>query len=64
MGLTFQVITTVDGIFVEFLMLPGCYHDIDGMKNMFFALPEHSMVYGDNAYTDYYNEQVCMRQQI
>jgi hypothetical protein len=54
-----QVITTVDGIPVEFAMLPGFYHDIDGMKNMFFNLPEESIVYGDSAYTDYYNEQVC-----
>ncbi|HBH82394.1 MAG: hypothetical protein A2X05_15580 [Bacteroidetes bacterium GWE2_41_25] len=58
-GFTVQVITTVDGIPVEFAMLPGCYHDIDGMKNMFFNLPEDSTVYGDSAYTDYYNEQVC-----
>ena len=29
-GFTVQVITTVDGIPVEFAMLPGCYHDIDG----------------------------------
>jgi len=33
-------------------LLPGCYHDIDGMKNMFFDLPEDSIVYGDRAYTD------------
>jgi hypothetical protein len=29
-GFTVQVIATVDGIPVEFAMLPGCYHDIDG----------------------------------
>jgi len=32
---------------------------IDGMRNIFFDLPEHSIVYGNSAYTDYYNEQVC-----
>ena len=32
-------------------LLSGCYHDIDGMKNMFFDLPEDSIVYGDSAYT-------------
>ena len=32
-------------------LFPGCYHDIDGMKNMFFDLPENSIVYGDSAYT-------------
>ena len=59
-GFTVQVIATVDGIPVEFAMLPGCYHDIDGMKNMSFNLPENSVVYGDSAYTDYNYEQVCM----
>jgi hypothetical protein len=32
----------VDGILAEFALLPGCYHDIDGMKNMFFNLSENS----------------------
>jgi hypothetical protein len=59
-GFTVQVIVTVDGIPVEFAMLPGCYHDIDGMKNMYFNLPEESTVYGDSAYTDYNYEQICM----
>jgi len=59
-GFTVQVIATVDGIPVEFAMLPGCYHDIDGMKNMFFNLPEDTTVYGDSAYTDYNYEQVCI----
>jgi hypothetical protein len=57
-GFTVQVIATVDGIPVEFAMLPGCYHDIDGMKNMFFNLPENSIVYGDSAYTDYACEDI------
>jgi Transposase DDE domain len=59
-GFSVQVIATVDGIPVEFAMLPGCYHDIDGMKNMSFNLPEDSVVYGDSAYTDYNYEQICM----
>jgi len=59
-GFTVQVIATVDGIPVEFAMLPGCYHDIDGMKNMSFNLPEDSIVYGDSAYTDYNYEKICM----
>jgi Transposase DDE domain len=57
-GFSVQVIATVDGIPVEFAMLPGCYHDIDGMKNMFFNLPENSTVYGDSAYTDYNCEDI------
>jgi len=57
---TIQVIETVDGISVEFAILPGSYHDIDGMKNMFFNLPEGSIIYGDSAFTDYNFEEVCL----
>jgi len=53
-----QIIATVDGIPVEFAMLPGCYHDFDGMKSMYFNLPENSTVYGDSAYTDYLCEDI------
>jgi hypothetical protein len=28
------------------------------MKNIYFNLSKDSVVYGDSAYTDYYNEQV------
>ena len=59
-GFTIQVIVTVDGIPVEFAILPGSYHDIDGMKNMFFNLPEDSILYGDSAYTDYNFEEDCL----
>lgn len=59
-GFTIQVIATVDGVPVEFAILPGSYHDIDGMKNMFFNLPEGSIIYGDSAYTDYNYEENCL----
>lgn len=52
-GFTVQVVVTVDGIPVEFVMLPGSHHDVVGMRNMFLNLPEDSILYGDNAYTDY-----------
>lgn len=60
-GFTIQVIATIDGIPVEFAILPGSYHDIDGMKNMFFNLPEGSTLYGDSAYTDYNYEEDCLQ---
>ena len=31
---------------------------------MFFNLPDDSIVYGNIAYTDYYNEKVCSEVQI
>lgn len=43
---------------IEFAMLQGCYHDIDGMKNIYFNLPEDSIVYGDSAYTYYSCEDI------
>jgi len=58
-GFSVQIIPTVDGMPVEFTILPGCYHDIDGMKNMYFNLPENSTVYGDCTYSDYLCEDVC-----
>lgn len=59
-GFTVQVIVTVDGIPIEFAILPGSHHDITGMRNMFFNLPEGSTLYGDNAYTDYDYEDNCL----
>jgi hypothetical protein len=58
-GYSVQVIATVDGIPVEFAILPGSIHDIDGMKNMYFNIPESSTLYGDSAYTDYSYEEDC-----
>lgn len=57
-GFTVQVIATVDGIPVEFVILPGSIHDCGAMKNMSFNLPEKSIVYGDSAYTDYWFEEM------
>ncbi len=52
-GFSIKVIATEDGIPVEFTLLPGCYHDIDGMNDMLINLPENSTVFGDSDYTDY-----------
>jgi hypothetical protein len=62
-GFTIQVIVTVDGIPIEFAILPGSYHDIIGLRNMFFNLPDNSILYGDNAYTDYDWEDDCREAQ-
>lgn len=59
-GFTIQVIATVDGTPVEFAILPGSYHDMDGLKHMYCNLPEGSILYGDSAYTDYSYEDNCL----
>lgn len=58
-GYSVHVIATVDGIPIEFAILPGSTHDIDGMKNMYFNIPENSTLYGDSGYTDYSYEEDC-----
>ncbi len=55
-GFTVQVIATVDGMPVEFAITPGCMHDSEGMRHLFFDLPAGSKVYSDSGYTDYQHE--------
>lgn len=52
-GFTVQVVATVDGTPVEFIIHPGSWHDIDGLKSMILNLPDGSKLFGDSAYTDY-----------
>jgi hypothetical protein len=52
-GVRVHVLTTSDGIPVEFAFLPGGAHDSRGFGILHFALPSGSDVYADSAYTDY-----------
>lgn len=52
-GVRVHVLTTSDGIPVEFAFLPGGAHDSRGLGVLPFALPPGSDVYADSAYTDY-----------
>jgi len=44
---------TADGIPVEYTFLPGSKHDSTALKQLPFHLPEKSIVYADNGYTNY-----------
>jgi hypothetical protein len=55
-GVRVQLLSTKDGIPVEFVFLPGSANDVRGLKAEPSNLPEGSEVYGDSAYTDYTNE--------
>lgn len=52
-GFKVQVITTHDGIPVDFYITAGSFHDSTAFQSMNFQLPENSELYGDSAYTIY-----------
>ena len=55
-GIRVQLLSTIDGIPVEFVFLPGEAHDTRGLKALPLNLPPGSTVYGDAGYTDYLAE--------
>lgn len=52
-GFKVQIITTSDGIPVEYFICAGAYHDITAFKSMNIDLPSGSELFADSAYTDY-----------
>jgi hypothetical protein len=57
-GFRVQVIATLDGIPVEFAIVPGSWHDSKGMHALAINLPEGSRNIADSAYTDYQFEDL------
>lgn len=57
-GFKVQVIATSDGLPVEFYIHAGSEADITGLRAMAVDLPDGSVLYTDNAYTDYALEDV------
>jgi hypothetical protein len=58
-GVRVQLITTKDGIPVEFVFLPGSAHDIRGLAALPLNLPPGSELYADAAYTEYLSEDLA-----
>lgn len=52
-GFKVPVITTADGIPVEYFITAGAFHDVTALQSMNIDLPEDSQLYADSAYTDY-----------
>jgi hypothetical protein len=52
-GVRVQVVVTVEGVPVEFCILPGSLSDIEGMAHLPLALPAGADVAADAAYTYY-----------
>lgn len=59
-GVKIHLMVTETGEPVEFFITPGSFADVRGLKVFPFALPEHSVVYADKAYTDYEVEDLLL----
>lgn len=51
-GVKVQIMTTADGIPVEFTILPGKFADLDGLAHLALELPPASHLIADSAYTN------------
>ena len=67
-GIRVQLLSTADGIPVEFIFLPGEANDTRGLKALPLNLPKDSSIYCDAGYTDYgaedelqYNDGVSLQ---
>lgn len=64
-GIRVQVVVTVEGVPVEFAILPGSLSDVSGLADLPLALPAGAEVAADAAYTFYEWEDVLLqREQI
>lgn len=52
-GVRVHLLSTKDGIPVEFVFLPGAANDVRGLRTLPLNLPMGSAIYSDSAYTDY-----------
>ena len=58
-GVRVQVVTTEEGVPVEFAFLPGSASDVRGLGVLPLDLPEGSELYMDSGYTDYASEDAA-----
>jgi hypothetical protein len=64
-GVRVQVMVTVDGVPVEFCILPGGRSDVAGLAHLPFALPAGAEVAADAAYTYYeWEDELAEQEQI
>jgi hypothetical protein len=52
-GYNVHILSTADGIPVEYTFLPGSMHDSNALKQMPLLVAAGSIIYADNAYTNY-----------
>jgi hypothetical protein len=64
-GVRVQVMVTVEGVPVEFSILPGSLSDVSGLAHLPLALPAGAQVAADTAYTLYeWEDELAEREQI
>jgi hypothetical protein len=64
-GVRVQVMVTVEGVPVEFCILPGSLSDVAGLADLPFALPAGAQVAADAAYTFYeWEDELAERERI
>ena len=61
-GVKVQVLTTAQGIPVEFCFVPGCESDVQALKKLPLTVAAESRIYGDAAYTDYKIEDMIKKE--
>jgi hypothetical protein len=59
-GFKVQVITTSDGLPVEYFIVAGSVHDARALQAMHLDLPRGSRLYADSAYTNYELEELYL----
>ncbi len=59
-GVRVQVMTTIDGTPVEFCILPGACHDLQGLAELAIDLPPQAELFADTAYTSYEWEEYLL----
>ncbi len=57
-GFKVQLITTADGLPVDYYVTAGSFHDSTALQAMQIELPAGSLLYGDSGYTDYEQEDL------
>jgi len=57
-GYNVHILSTADGIPVEYTFLPGRYHDSNALKQMPLLVAAGSKIYADSAYTNYIIEDM------
>ena len=62
-GVRVQVITTAEGVPVEFCVLPGKFADIEGLSHLALELPAEAQLIADSAYTNYEWEDYLLEEE-
>jgi len=57
-GFKVHILSTADGIPVEYTFLPGSMHDSNALKQMPMLVAAGSKIYADNVYTNYHIEEM------